>query len=216
MGRLSNAMARGRRNWASGGGEPLPRHPSLGPIVRAQVLGVESLTAQLRALPQAAAKKIVREALAAAAAKIKAQILANIDAYLQRITGQYRAAWEKTTIASQPRRRGQVRMGIKYPEREDLGIGPRDPYYYPYAIEYGHAARGRGGRPKGRSRRDNHKKGVTAPKDVPAIPHVRPAVDEHADDLRRLISAEIVAGILATIARERLKADKAAQKLNRR
>lgn len=75
------------------------------------------------------------------------------------------AAAGKTT-----HRGGMIRDGIALPTRAELGISPSDKYYWPFALEYGHASPGSGlmaGKEKNKS----------APKDTPAYPYIRNSWD---------------------------------------
>lgn len=178
------------------------------PYVDITLIGAPELQAKLQALDLAVQKRIVRAAFRKSARRIKQRIITNISGDPVEVrTGTYLAAWKATKIAAGLQKRGRIRIGIRYPEREDLGIKPADPYYYPYAIEYGHASAGRGGRRKDEKTGRAKWRGRTpAPKDVSAIPHVRPAVDGHLTEELAVIKQDIAAGIVREATKAAAKA----------
>jgi Arc/MetJ family transcription regulator len=159
-----------------------------GKFVDINVLGDEALARKLRKLPLKSQKKAVRPALRASAKRVKKYVIDNISGSpLAVVTGSYREAWRRSKVRVGKQRRGRIAVGIVYPTRSELDISPGDKYYYPFALEYGRSARGRGTKntDAGLSR------SARGTKDVRAIPHVRPAVDDHARVEKRLIGVHI-------------------------
>lgn len=95
------------------------------------VLGDKELDARLDALERGAAMKAVRPGLRAAMKAILPVILALVPVD----TGKLRGG--KWKIRAARRKRGRVGVAILSPTRQDLGILPTDPYYYPAAPELG-------------------------------------------------------------------------------
>ena len=131
-----------------------------------------------------------------AAERAKWRVVANLSGkVLQVDTGEYRNAFAKSEATFGSHRKGKIVVGVAFPTREELGIKPDDPYFYPAALEYGHAAPGYGRNAPGVPAL---KRGESSPKHVKPYPHIRPAIDNHIEaekirigaDLREEISAE--------------------------
>jgi len=119
-----------------------------------KVLGVPELEKELKRLEARVQRTIVRSALRKSAKRVRGYVVENLSNDKVNVrTGRLRQAFQETSIRGSSRR-GFIRLGIAFPEREALGIGPFDKYYYPTAVEYGHG-------------------------EVRAYPYMRPAVDEH-------------------------------------
>lgn len=137
-----------------------------------KILGRRDLERQMKKLVDKTQKKIVRQAIRAAAKRAKDRIVRNIrneDLVLHHfmLAGFYNAK-----IKSSSRKpRELIRMGPEWPTRDQLGIAADDKYYYPMAVEMGH-------------------------NNVPAHPFVRPAMDEHRASELREMSGDIAKGIL--------------------
>lgn len=134
------------------------------------LLGVKGMDRKLRRLEAKVQKSIVRKALRASAKRVRVYVVANLSGVKVNVdTGTLRDAFAKAKIRGTSRR-GLIRIGLQYPERDDLGIPADSKYYYPTAVEYGHG-------------------------DVRAYPYMRPAVDEHDTVERSLIGRDIGNGI---------------------
>lgn len=141
---------------------------SLGVDIR--VLGVPELERKLRNLAQQVQRKIVRQALRKSAVRTKKRVVDNLSGdKVQVQTGNLRGAFRDAKIRGTTRR-GMIRVGIVFPERDKLGIAPDDPYYYPTAVEYGHG-------------------------NVPAYSYMRTAIDDHKKKEYDQIAKDIGAGI---------------------
>jgi len=140
-------------------------------------------------------KRIIRKALRRAAERMRDYIVFAVSGqHLQQRTGTYARAWMGAKMTGVSIHEDRVWVGLRFPTREEIGIAPDDAYFYPAAIEYGHAGGGRGtyrflDAASGRRRYKRVSK--TAAKDVRPYPHVRPAVDEHAAAEANTIIAEI-------------------------
>lgn len=140
------------------------------------ILGDKALERKLAALGSPARqKKAVRPALRKSAKRIKAAMVQNLSGLVaDPQTGALRAAMAKQKIIALRRSRGSIGVGIGQPEfsmpgRADVGIDPKDPYYYPRHVEYGHPG--------------------VAPR-----PYIRSAVDRNRDSELAKIGADIGKG----------------------
>ncbi len=136
-----------------------------------RMIGDKKLSRKFAGLERKTQGKIVRPALRNSAKRIKPEIVKRVSGLpVGVVTGRYLAAWQKAKIRRGKGKRGLIRIGIASPTREELGISPQDPFYFPNAIEYGHEG-------------------------APPHPHMRPAVDENRGREHRLIGREIGRGI---------------------
>lgn len=100
------------------------------------VSGLQGLRQALLEMPNDLKKRTLRRVLR----KQSKVVLAEIKSVMPRhpdsavhLADLMRVAAGKTT------NKGEViRDGAVYPTREELGISPKDPYYWPFALEYGH------------------------------------------------------------------------------
>ena len=135
-----------------------------------RVLGVPALERALRNLAPVAERKVVRQALRKSAVRAKKRIVDNLSGVKVQVqTDTLRPAFKKAKIRGETKR-GRIRVGVVFPERDQLGIGPDDKHYYPIAVEFGHG-------------------------NVPPHPFLRPAIDEHKASEYRLIARDIGNGI---------------------
>jgi len=147
--------------------------------------GGKELEAKLIGLERKVAKKIVRSAVRAGSKPILAAAKSNAQSVVGGTMGGVISRVLQVR-AMKKQRRGQYAVRIQHGEKADdvliqvSASGKRA--YIPNAIEYGHAAPGRGG-VKG------------APKDVPALPYMRPAFDSTKGRAERALSAELIGGI---------------------
>ncbi len=144
------------------------------PAIDISLVGDKALLKQLANLGKPATqKKAVRPALRKSAKRIKPRVVANLSGHpVATRTGRLRAAFAAEKIHGLPRSRVIIGMGFDMPTREALGIDPSDKYYYPVAVEYGHA---RGA-------------GKAA---APPHPYIRPAVDSNRESELTLIGRDI-------------------------
>jgi HK97 gp10 family phage protein len=140
------------------------------PIVDIRAFGNRELEKKLGNVVDKAQKTIVKSALRKESNRVKKRIVANIARMDLIESGTLLAGYQsaKTKIA----RSGKnfIRLGVENPTREALGIAPDDPYYYPYAVEYGHVG-------------------------AEEKPFIRPAIDEHKAQSYKSIGDDIGKGI---------------------
>lgn len=135
------------------------------------VSGLNGLRQALLELPNDLKKRTLRRVLR----KQSKVVLAEIKAVMPRhpdsvvhLVDLMRVAAGKTT------NKGEViRDGAVYPTRAELGISADDPYYWPFALEYGHAPPGHGTVDSEGKKRKKKK----TPRDTPAYPYVRNSYD---------------------------------------
>lgn len=129
------------------------------------VKGFAELEKKLHRIVEKTQKTIVRGALRKEAKNVQGRIVDNIQRLDLIDSGMMLAAFEATKIKSAARK-GFIRVGPELPSREALGIDPKDKYYYPYAVEFGHVG-------------------------ADAKPFIRPAIDEHKDQSFKDIGEDI-------------------------
>jgi hypothetical protein len=123
-------------------------------FVDVSFIGDRELERKLRTLAGPMQRKIVRAALRESAKRTLPRVISNLSGEPVGVrTGTLRAAFAAQKVRAGRSRRG-IRLGITFPTRDELGIAPDDPYFYPAAVEYGHSG-------------------------VAARPFLRPAVDNH-------------------------------------
>jgi hypothetical protein len=127
--------------------------------------GFEESEKKLHRLQEKVQKKIVSGALRKEARRAKQRIAENIKRLNLIDSGMLLAGYEAAPIKSQGKP-GLIRVGVVNPTREALGIDPDDKYYYPYAVEFGHAG-------------------------ADAKPFIRPAIDNHKRESYRQIGGDI-------------------------
>lgn len=133
------------------------------------ITGVPELQRALRMLADKTQKRIVSHALTKESKRTKQRVVENIVRLGLIDSGNLLSAFESAAIRS-ANKKSLIVKGIAIPTRAQLGISPNDPYFYPYAVEYGH---------KG------------------AIPHpyIRPAIDNHKQQSIADIAQDIGSGI---------------------
>lgn len=156
------------------------------------VFGDKQLQKDLNAIGIKAGKKVVRSAL-----RKEAKVVSNnASAKAPVDTGDLRDSIK--VRASTNKRRGQFGVEVAPGTRAELGIDPKDEYYYPAANEFGRNA-GTGRRAvMQRTRRKARQKLAgkrTTNKIVPARPFLRPAFDERKDVALKNIMASITAEV---------------------
>lgn len=141
------------------------------PVVDISVVGVKAVSAMLGKLPDAAQKKAVRFALRRSAKRLKGHIVTNLSGHpVAPRSGRLLAAMKRVKVQALKRSRTRVGVFVALPTREELGIAPDDPYYYPAAVEYGHSR-------------------------APAKRFIRNAVNDHEAEELRMIGTDIGKGI---------------------
>jgi hypothetical protein len=134
------------------------------------VHGVRELERALLKLVGRAENKVIAQALRKSAVRARDRVVENLSGNKVQVqTGVLRGAFQKAKIRGSTKR-GFIRRGVVFPERDQLGISADDPNYYPIAVEYGHG-------------------------NVDAYPYLRPAIDEHKASEYRLLARDIGAGI---------------------
>jgi len=135
------------------------------------LLGDEALSKLLARLSGPVQRRVVSKAMRASAKRIQGHVVSNLSGSPVHVrSGDLRAAFSGARVRAGKGKRGVIRLGIEWPTRDKLGIAADDPYFYPTAIEYGHAR-------------------------ASAKPFMRPAVDDHESEEHRRIGSEIGAGI---------------------
>lgn len=103
---------------------------------RITVTGMDAYIRKMQELPNKLRNKIARDASIAAAQIIRQSVLAMTPVR----TGKLKAGIK---IRAARVRRGVGRL-VLLPDRNTLGIDLKDPYFWPAAVEYGHASPGFG------------------------------------------------------------------------
>ena len=133
------------------------------------ILGDKELSRKLDALPKNVQRKLLGRALKLGGKLLKPKVVAAVPVD----TGLLKQMMQKQNFkAVKANRRGDIRIGMPMPTREQMGIGPDEKYYYPAHVEYGHG-------------------------NVPAKSYIRKPVDENAQmfhaEVGRALGAEIEA-----------------------
>lgn len=164
-------------------------------MIEIQIQGAREIEARLRDIENKVAKKIVRTAVRAGAKTIHVTAKANAANMVGGDMGK-RIARAMAVRAWKRQRRGQYGVGVQL-KADDAFIGfakgsasslksgkliQGGRYYIPAAIEYGHAFPSRGGR-RG------------SPKDVPAIPYFRTAMESEKGAAERVVRQTLLDGI---------------------
>lgn len=124
-------------------------------------------------------KKVIRPELRKAAKRANKRLVHNLSgAVVKPHTGRWLAAQTGVKPKAIKRSRKGIGVVIGFPEREELGIAPDDKWFYPAAVEHG-------------TEKDRQGRGP-----LPAFAPIRKAVDDHAAEETRIISAGIRAGTI--------------------
>lgn len=150
------------------------------PSIDIRAFGDKELEKQLGLIVDQAQKTIVSSALRKESTRAKKRIVSNIAALGLIKRGVLIAGYQAAKIRSTRVSRSLIRVGVENPTRAALGISADDPYYFPYAVEFGHAR--------------------AEPK-----PFIRPAIDEHRPASFRAIGKDIGSGILRAAKRGKTK-----------
>lgn len=130
------------------------------PAIDISLVGDKELLKRLAALEKPATqKKAVRPALRKSAKRLKAEVLANLSGQVVTPrTGRLLGAMAAEKVHALKGGRTIIGAGFDLPTRAALGIDADDPYFYPFAVEYGHGG----------------------PRPAPPHPFIRWAVDRNA------------------------------------
>lgn len=150
------------------------------PSIDIRAFGDKELERQLGRIVDRTQKTIVAGALRKEATRVKDRIVRNIVMLGLFKTGNLVRGYSVARIRSAGGGKRFIRVGVENPDRASLDIAADDPYYYPYAVEFGH----RGAEPK---------------------PFIRPAVDHHKPEAMRRIGQDIGKGIGRAVRRGRLQ-----------
>ncbi len=138
------------------------------------LIGDKELARKLRKMPLKVQKKALRPELRASAKRLKAFLIQNLmGGVVSPHTGRWLTAMLITPVQALPRSRTRIGVGLAMPTRAELGIDPKDKWYYPSAVEYGYT----------RTRR--------APVTVRAFKPIRRAVDEHERSEKSIIASGV-------------------------
>ena len=171
-----------------------------GEALKLQLHGDKEFLRSLKTLDKRVQRKVLRQALRK-----------NIRTALDSIKGRTPTGNEpdglpplKSLLKISTRtRRGLLMAGVAIPTREELGIKQNDPYFWPFALEYGHALPGRGvhanttdvrtrkGKRKGELLRRRRK----SLKDVAARPFIREGWDTVESNMAIRLIADMLNGI---------------------
>ncbi len=132
------------------------------PNISIKLLGDVELQRRLYALPEKLQKKAVRPALKAAAKVVLATAKANCPI----LTGAMKRSLKVRALKSSRRIGANFGSLIMTGKREELGINPFAPGYYPMSVEFGHG-------------------------NVPAHPFLRPALDTNRENVKGILRREI-------------------------
>lgn len=108
-------------------------------VIDITVLGDREIERALTRLPEREAPKIVRRAFRDSAKRLRPKIAAATPVD----TGRLKRGMAAAKVRSAARKRGEIKVGVVMPTREELGIPPGATAYYPYVLEYGSATLGR-------------------------------------------------------------------------
>lgn len=113
---------------------------------------------------------ILRDALREGAQPVLAAAKAHLASHV-RVTGKKTdPIWSAMRIRMGRRRRGSISVLVQTPPRAALGIAPTDKWYYPAHIELG-------------------------TKNTPALPFMRPALEQQRTRVTEMIRQRIIQGI---------------------
>jgi len=110
------------------------------PVIDITMIGDKELERKLaRLATPASQKRAIRPSLRASAKRLKAEVVANLSGLVvSPKTGRLLTAMQAQKVGALPRSRALIGVGLPMPTRQELGIDPKDKYYYPAAVEYGH------------------------------------------------------------------------------
>jgi len=129
--------------------------------------GLTELRQALLEMPKDLQKRTLRRVLR----KQSKMVLTEIKSVMPHGTAPIHLEEQLKVAAGKTTHRGAVvRDGVALPTRAELGISPDDKYFWPFALEYGHAAAGRG-------LQSGKKKKKSAPKDTAPRPYIRNSWD---------------------------------------
>lgn len=99
------------------------------------VLGDKKLQGKLDALPRTVQRKLIGRAIKKAGTEVlKPRVLDRVPVD----TGALKTAMARQKFKAVKGRRGQLKIAMPLPTREQLDIAPGAKWYYPAHVEYGH------------------------------------------------------------------------------
>lgn len=133
------------------------------------LLGDKELSRKLDLLPKKVQRTLLGRALKIGGKLLKPKVIAAVPVD----TGLLKQMMEKQNFkVYKAKRRGDIRMGMPMPTRDQMGIAPGGKWYYPAHVEYGHG-------------------------NVPAKSYIRKPIDENAQmfhtEVGRALGAQIEA-----------------------
>lgn len=103
-----------------------------------ELSGFAEFSRAIRSVPIRLRERILPPILEPSINRVHARVLLNMSgAVVQERTGVTVGAFESTKPKVRVENNGDVTASFKLPTRGKLGITPDDPYYYPFATEYG-------------------------------------------------------------------------------
>ena len=138
-----------------------------------QFAGLKELKAALKGLEPKMQKRVLRRVLR----KQSKTVLAAIKSRMPKSANDDgKHLVDALKVRAGKGSKGYMTDGVAFPERSEIGIDANDPYYWPFALEYGHASAGRGVY-RGKGKKSRRQK--SAPKDVAPRPYIRQAWDSN-------------------------------------
>lgn len=146
MGRLTEALGRGSSTRVHGflgvgaGGRRRPHAAGMSSVnpITIEIFGDKQLSRLLMELPHANRRFALRPALLQSTKRIKTAIVQHLSGIpVKPQTGRYLLAMAGQRPALIRAKTGLVGYVLKMPQRAELGIDQKDPWYYPAVLEYG-------------------------------------------------------------------------------
>ena len=168
------------------------------------IAGDKELLRAFEVLPRQLQNKIGRNAVNKANAVILPAVQSRVPERKEPMTEEQRARRHLAELIDVERaktKRGVIKGRVVLPERSALGIKewPIEPYYWPIALEYGHAALGSGTYAGASLLRSQGRRPVrvrkTAPKHVPPHSFLRAGYDAVETEAASIVDREISDGL---------------------
>ncbi len=105
------------------------------PFVDIRIFGDKAVARMLAKLPDKMQKTAVRIPMRKSAKRMKAAIVAAVPVKTGRLKAAMRA---EKLLLTQNKRTGLIQYTIDLPPRAAVGIDPKDEFYYPTHLEFGH------------------------------------------------------------------------------
>jgi hypothetical protein len=108
------------------------------PVIDISLLGDAALERQLATMHDRIQKKVVRASMRAMMKIVKGRVVDKLSgAPINERTGNLRRAMAEQSVKTGRRSRTRITLSLPLPTRDELGIDPSDPWYYPAVLEYG-------------------------------------------------------------------------------